>query len=287
MFNKNYTCYDPNAFKNLSQNDKEKFISSVRLIKEMYVGTELSQNLWINPKTYCVYQDTSNEKQISDHLVPLSQFIKNSWIGWRGWQTFFPINSSTSKTEDDSLMSQKKTANKNEEEKLSHLLNSNLKLKKHKRIKKVLKKTLKGCGCSNSKCLRLHCKCFKNNLLCGVHCNCTGCFNNQNHTKLINEIKRETKQICSQAFNSPMIKLKINDKIQTFSKGCSCSNYQCLKNYCGCHKNGFACNPLCKCVDCGNSKIRMEPELANKLYIKSLIYKRKKNKSVNIKKFIN
>ena len=125
--------------------------------------------------------------------------------------------------------------------------------------------------------MRLHCKCFKNNQKCGPSCGCTSCYNNDENQELIDKIKTQTKLICSSAFNSPTILLKINGKIETFSKGCSCSKYDCLKNYCGCHKNGLKCNPLCHCSSCGNSKIILNPEIANKLYLKSLIHKRKKN----------
>ena len=34
-----------------------------------------------------------------------------------------------------------------------------------------------GCRCNMSKCLRLHCRCFKDLEYCARNCKCTGCFN--------------------------------------------------------------------------------------------------------------
>jgi hypothetical protein len=164
-------------------------------------------------------------------------------------------------------------------------IKNQLKLKATPELK--ISKIKKGCGCSKTKCLRLFCSCFRNKILCGEHCNCIDCFNNNEHSKIIAKIRKETKKINFFAFKDSKIKIKNNGEIQEFSRGCSCKNYQCLKNYCGCRKNNLKCNPLCKCSDCENDKIVLTSEVAGKLYMKSRVKLRKKNGKINLSNFMD
>ena len=82
-----------------------------------------------------------------------------------------------------------------------------LQLKRPKnKIKKILKKCRKkGCNCSKSKCLRLHCICFRDGIFCDDTCGCKGCFNTSKNAKLVNDVRLATKDINSKAFKSRVI----------------------------------------------------------------------------------
>lgn len=156
--------------------------------------------------------------------------------------------------------------------------------KKVKKRKSDRKKQ-KGCKCSKSKCLRLHCICFRDQLLCGPACGCKGCLNNDEHSHLVERIYRATKDINSQAFESRFVSVQVKGKTKKFTKGCTCSKNNCLKNYCECRKNDMACTPLCKCEHCKNDKVYIEPGVANQLLKRSSRKKKKiiiKNKNNNI-----
>ena len=90
-------------------------------------------------------------------------------------------------------------------------------------------------------------------------------------------MRKATKDINSQAFESRFVEIKFGDKVMKFTKGCSCSKNNCQKNYCECFKNGLPCTPLCKCEHCCNDKCDIEPKMASKLFKKS---SRKKKKIV-------
>lgn len=208
----------------------------------------------------------------------------NSCVGrWRGSDTFKTLNTSSFQGKSLNPFSKKPTSTR---KKVIQDSTPSVKPKLSKQSRCIKKKKKSGCGCSKSKCLRLHCSCFRNNIQCGEHCGCTNCFNDGQHLDVVNKIRAETKKIYSFAFKNPTVSLVVNGKTEVFSKGCSCTNYRCLKNYCGCHKNGFKCNPLCKCTDCGNDKIKMTLEMAGLLYEKSQIHRRKKNKSINLSEFV-
>ena len=147
----------------------------------------------------------------------------------------------------------------------------------NRRKKTNKRRSQKGCRCSKSKCLRLHCVCFRNGSFCGKDCGCQGCYNSKSNQALVKEVRKATKDINSQAFESRFVELKVNNKILRFTKGCSCSKNNCQKNYCECFKNGLPCTPLCKCESCYNDKCDIEPKLASKLFKKS---SRKKKKIV-------
>jgi hypothetical protein len=150
--------------------------------------------------------------------------------------------------------------------------------------RKADRKKQKGCKCSKSKCLRLHCICFRDKLLCGPACGCKGCLNTEQHSHLVDRVYNVTKDINSQAFESRFVSVLIDGQVKKFTKGCTCSKNNCLKNYCECHKNGMPCTPLCKCEHCKNEKVHIEPGVANQLLQRSSRKKKKfliKNKNLS------
>ena len=134
----------------------------------------------------------------------------------------------------------------------------------------------KGCKCKKSKCLRLHCVCFREERFCNESCKCAGCYNRDEFIEIVDEVKTATKTINSEAFESRFVEVRQGDKINKVTKGCSCSKNNCLKNYCECRKNSMPCTPLCKCENCKNEKIDIQPKLASKLC------KRKSRKKMKI-----
>jgi hypothetical protein len=149
--------------------------------------------------------------------------------------------------------------------------------KKSKAIKKRIykKASSKGCKCSKSKCLRLHCVCFRAGNFCGESCNCKGCYNTKDNKQLVENVINVTKDINSHAFKSRILEIEINGQVTKLTTGCSCSKNNCLKNYCECRKNGLGCSPLCKCENCKNSKIDLDPSIASTLYTKASRKKKK------------
>lgn len=167
---------------------------------------------------------------------------------------------------------------------------SNKSLCSSKKLKKITKKRnkKKGCNCSKSKCLRLHCVCFRDGAFCGDDCGCKGCFNTIQNKELVMKVRASTKDINSSAFESRIIKLKIGNKTHRFTYGCSCSKNNCLKNYCECKKNGLPCSPLCRCEGCQNCRVHLDPSLANSLHRKvsrkkkKIIFKEKNKDSIEV-----
>lgn len=147
--------------------------------------------------------------------------------------------------------------------------------KGRKRIQKKRRRRTKGCNCSKSKCLRLHCVCFRNGTFCSDKCGCRGCYNSEKNAELVAKVRMTTKDINSCAFRERIIEVEVDGKVAKFTHGCSCSKNNCLKNYCECRKNGLSCSSLCKCEGCMNSKVVLDPELANELYKKPTRKKKK------------
>ena len=118
-------------------------------------------------------------------------------------------------------------------------------------------------------------------------CKCTGCYNKTKFSKLVKEVRKVTKDINSEAFESRFVEVEYKGVIQKYTKGCSCSKNNCLKNYCECRKYNMPCTPLCKCEGCKNFKIDFEPELAKKLCKKKsrkkkkIVFKAGNNKSLD------
>jgi hypothetical protein len=150
----------------------------------------------------------------------------------------------------------------------------NLKLKKKQNDRKIKKEKI-GCKCSKSKCLRLHCLCFKKGSYCSRLCGCDDCFNVEEHKDLVEKVKKATKDINSTAFESKFLELEREGNVIQITKGCTCMKNNCLKNYCECRKNGMQCTTLCKCDQCFNDQIQLTQEEVMKLHTKSSRKKKK------------
>lgn len=283
------TQSEPKWPQSLSEIEKKKLERLLESIPVRFFNPKNIENLWIDPSNMSIYQKLAGSELSprDGNLIQLVTLRKHPDYGWRGW----PRQDNYESLEASAVggeLDQEQIRSLEEKLQISNLplLVRNFKLKLKRKLRNKKKSNQGGCGCSKSKCLRLHCKCFRNGKMCTESCRCTSCFNNEEHVDVVNKIRAETKKVCSKAFDNPVITMEINGVTKAFSKGCSCTKYQCMKKYCGCHRNGFECNPLCKCVDCNNSKIEMDPVKANELYQKSTIFRRKKNKSVNLSSFV-
>jgi hypothetical protein len=157
-------------------------------------------------------------------------------------------------------------------------------LKKSKSKKIDLSKTTdnenpfkRNCGCKNSKCLRLHCKCFKELGFCGPHCGCVDCFNVPEFSEVRSFVIEKTKQINRNAFK-PRVAIPgdaFSGK-EINSHGCLCKT-GCKNGYCLCNKNGLGCTPMCRCVSCKNEKVELDRDAVKQL---SALSKRRKERLV-------
>lgn len=50
-------------------------------------------------------------------------------------------------------------------------------------IKSTLGEKKTFCNCKRSKCLKLYCECFSNQLFCNPECSCKGCANTEANSK--------------------------------------------------------------------------------------------------------
>lgn len=119
--------------------------------------------------------------------------------------------------------------------------------------KKKFKKGV-GCSCTKSKCLRLHCKCFRTLGFCSKDCGCVDCFNEPRFEAERESVIHMMKKIYPQAFVSKIV--KADDQLALNSQGCRCKT-GCSKNYCDCYRNGIGCSPICKCHSCTNKKVEI------------------------------
>ena len=118
----------------------------------------------------------------------------------------------------------------------------------------VPKKTHQGCKCKNSKCLRLHCSCFKNLGYCSPSCKCLDCLNSKEYDTARSFVIEKTKLIYKNAFSVKITKFK---GFSINKEGCNCTK-NCDSKYCGCKRLGVFCSPLCKCDSCVNSKLKLD-----------------------------
>ena len=99
------------------------------------------------------------------------------------------------------------------------------------------------CTCSKTGCLKKYCNCFANGVPC-EGCECKNCQNVGNKNN--NNIDLEEKKIF------PVMQNRFERIQRTI---CNCTKSNCMKKYCECFKQGFSCNPLCRCMDCKNKNI--------------------------------
>ena len=109
------------------------------------------------------------------------------------------------------------------------------------------------CNCKKSKCLRLHCVCFKDGGYCGPLCGCLECVNLPQFDNARGFVIKKTLEINPRAFSTKIKQLGSRDKIVN-THGCNCSRNNCKKNYCDCFKSGVGCSSLCRCESCLNGK---------------------------------
>jgi hypothetical protein len=135
----------------------------------------------------------------------------------------------------------------------------------------------KSCGCKSTKCLRLHCKCFKELGYCGPDCGCVGCFNQPEFEEARSFVIEKTQLINQNAFRSKAVQLNTDyADTKVNSHGCSCKT-GCQNGYCDCSRLSAGCSPMCRCVNCKNTKVEIEREEVKKLYS---MKKRRKDKIV-------
>lgn len=133
-----------------------------------------------------------------------------------------------------------------------------------------------GCRCGMSKCLRLHCRCFRDLEYCAKHCKCTDCLNNLENEETRSFVIKKTKEINKNAFKAKMIYFEHQDKSKINSEGCTCKT-GCNRNYCECFKNKTGCSSICKCLDCKNVALSVPEGHVRKLFKP---VSRKKNKII-------
>ncbi|CAH8361404.1 unnamed protein product [Eruca vesicaria subsp. sativa] len=117
----------------------------------------------------------------------------------------------------------------------------------------------RGCGCKQSKCLKLYCDCFASGELCN-ECDCADCHNNTDNSYLREEAVLNVLDRNPNAFNgkSPSFltdnqcKSATDTKPGLLSRGCKCKRTKCLKKYCECFQANALCSDNCKCINCEN-----------------------------------
>lgn len=190
----------------------------------------------------------------------------------------------TPQKEISSELKSKKSGSKSSKSKQKSALSQTRKIKtisiptssKKKNYRRNVNKS-KRCHCSQSRCLRLHCVCFKNQVLCSPECGCIGCLNNEANKDLVEKIHKETQEINPHAFELRIIEVTVNKKKVRITRGCKCSKNNCNKNYCECKRLGVVCSSACDCKTCFNNKISIDADLARELSKRKNRKKRKIN----------
>jgi hypothetical protein len=114
-----------------------------------------------------------------------------------------------------------------------------------------------GCRCGRTKCLKLYCHCFKNNIGCLPACNCTDCHNDGKHEEERIDAIRGIRMNNPNAFKGTDLELE-NQQVMTASgsmkvvHGCRCKRSRCVQKYCECYGAGIKCTTNCICSECQN-----------------------------------
>ena len=124
------------------------------------------------------------------------------------------------------------------------------------------------CNCRNTKCVKLYCECFRNDLFCGQQCKCSGCGNN--HRDFDDRVRSGKGQL-SRKGSCAVPEEKAGDpnpQAPTASafNGCNCKKSKCQKKYCDCFSNGLACSEKCKCLGCVNCTELYTSNATNKAF---------------------
>ena len=93
------------------------------------------------------------------------------------------------------------------------------------------------CNCKKSKCLKLYCECFSNQLFCSSECECNNCANHELNKAKVASLYQE-----------------LGPRTSREEKGCKCTKSNCLKKYCDCFSRGVKCGDLCQCENCHNGR---------------------------------
>ncbi|XP_029992496.1 protein tesmin/TSO1-like CXC 6 [Sphaeramia orbicularis] len=96
-----------------------------------------------------------------------------------------------------------------------------------------------------------YCSCFANGLMCN-NCNCSNCFNNEEHKLWHLRAVQSCQKRNPNAFRPKVIQALSRGVKGWHAKGCKCKRSHCLKNYCECFEADISCTPTCKCVGCMN-----------------------------------
>ena len=135
------------------------------------------------------------------------------------------------------------------------------------------------CKCQKSKCLKLYCNCFQQNLLCTYSCQCHDCENTETYSGPGGARTMAVEEV-------------INRRPDAFSPrssdgGCNCKKNKCLKKYCVslnffcyfgirllcisqlvlllhsqiCFNQSLKCDDKCRCKDCQNQATSKEEDL--------------------------